>query len=149
MSQAIWFFQGTQCLRTCCLYWEALLPSHAQADTYMFHLPFITAALSRWSMLAASPKEAITRWEAAWCNAMLEVLASPAPRLAANVSAYGLSVPLAMESGSLVTLLKRILAPGATAHQSHSSYSDGQVSAALPQMFQSFLWVETRTIMRL
>ena len=62
------------------------------------------------------------------CDAMLDVLASPVPRLAANVSAYGLSVPLAMESGSLVTLLKRILTPVSSAE--HGSYSDGQVIAA-------------------
>jgi len=128
--------------RLSCLYMHRLILRWAIC-------PFIAAALREWTVPPGSPKEAITRWEAAWCDAMLEVLASPAPRLAANVSAYGLSVPLAMESGSLVTLLKRILAPGATAHQSHSSYSDGQVSAALPQISQSFLWVETRTIMRL
>ncbi len=80
-------------------------------------------------MHAGTPKAAIVQWEAAWCDAMLDVLASPVPRLAANVSAYGLSVPLAMESGSLVTLLKRILTPVSSAE--HGSYSDGQVIAAL------------------
>ena len=70
-------------------------------------------------------------WESAWVDAMLEALASPAPRLAANVSAYGLSVPLAMESGSLVTLLRRILAPVSAAEHPHGSYSDGQVLAPL------------------
>ena len=66
---------------------------------------------------------------------MLEALASPMPRLAANVSAYGLSVPLAMESGSLVTLLRRILAPDAAAEQPHGSYSDGQVACHLTADF--------------
>ncbi len=72
---------------------------------------------------AGSPSEALARWEAAWCNAMLEALASQQPRLAANVSAYALSVPLAMESGSLVTLLRRILEDDA----SGGFRSDGQV----------------------
>lgn len=74
-------------------------------------------------MRAGSPDEALARWEAAWCDAMLEALASPQPRLAANVSAYALSVPLAMESGSLVTLLRRILEDKG----SGGSHSDGQV----------------------
>lgn len=80
---------------------------------------------------AGTPKEAIAKWEAAWIDAMLDALASPVPRLAANVSAYGLSVPLAMESGSLVTLLRRILAPASAAGPSHGSYSDGQVVTAM------------------
>ena len=88
-------------------------------------------ALKSLCMHAGTPKEAITRWEAAWIDAMLEALASPVPRLAANVSAYGLSVPLAMESGSLVTLLRRILAPASAAGSPHGSYSDGQVVIAL------------------
>ena len=79
-------------------------------------------------MLPGSPKEAIARWEAAWCDAMLGALASSEPRLAANVSAYGLSVPLAMESGSLVTLLRRILSPDFTAGLPEGSFSDGQVT---------------------
>ena len=70
--------------RLSCPYMHRLIPTWAIC-------PFIAAALSKWTVLAGSPKEAITRWEAAWCDAMLEVLASPAPRLAANVSAYGLS----------------------------------------------------------
>ena len=87
--------------------------------------------LSSERMHAGSPKDAIARWEAAWCDAILEALASPAPRLAANVDHFGLSVPLAMECGSLVTLLRRILAPASAAEQNHGSYSDGQVCPAL------------------
>ena len=83
------------------------------------------------SMHAGSPKEAIAQWEAAWCDAMLEALASSLPRLAANVSAYGLSVPLAMESGSLVKLLSRILTTVSGVGQVHGSYSDGQVCPVL------------------
>jgi hypothetical protein len=74
-------------------------------------------------MRAGSPNGALARWEAAWCDAMLEALASPQPRLAANVSAYALPVPLAMESGSIVTLLRRILDDKA----SGGLHSDGQV----------------------
>ena len=78
-------------------------------------------------ILAGSPIEALSMWEGAWCNAMLDVLASPAPRLSANVSTYALSVPLAMESGSLITLLQRILA---AAQVSDGTAPDGQVSTS-------------------
>ncbi len=76
-------------------------------------------------MLAGSSREALSKWEDAWCDAMLEVLASSEPRLSANVSTYALSVPLAMESGSLITLLQRILA---AVKMSDGTVPDGQVS---------------------
>ena len=79
-------------------------------------------------MLAGSSREALGGWEDAWCDAMLNVLASPEPRLSANVSTYALSVPLAMESGSLITLLQRILA---AAKMSDGTVPDGQVSISL------------------
>ena len=75
-------------------------------------------------LLAGSSREALSRWEDAWCSPMLEVLASPEPRLSANVSTYALSVPLAMESSSLVTLLQRILA---AAEVSDGAVPGGQV----------------------
>ena len=97
-------------------------------------------------VLAGSSREALSRWEGAWCDAMLEVLASPEPRLSANVSTYALSVPLAMESGSLITLLQRILA---AAKASDGTVPDGQVS--IPQHANSHMadtcaWGVPRTL---
>ena len=69
---------------------------------------------------------------------MLEALTSPNPRLAANVSVYGLPVPLMMDSGSLIPLLNTILAPAFAAPKPGSS-PDGQVSTLAP--FRAAAWL--------
>jgi hypothetical protein len=57
---------------------------------------------------------------------MLEALTSSNERLQANVSVYGLAVPLSMDAGSLVVLLQHILDP-AFAKALPGASPDGQV----------------------
>jgi hypothetical protein len=68
----------------------------------------------------------MARWTQAWVPAMLEALTTSDERLQANVSVYGLPVALAMDSGSLVVLLQRILDP-AFATPAPGASPDGQV----------------------
>lgn len=65
-------------------------------------------------------------WRAAWVPVVLEALTSAKERLQMNVSVYGLPVPLCMDAGSLVVLLRRILDP-AFATPVLGASPDGQV----------------------
>jgi hypothetical protein len=70
---------------------------------------------------------------------MLEALTSADDHLAANASVYALPVPLCMDSGSLVPMLRTVLAP-AFAQPKPGASPDGQVSAGFPLF--SFLFPE-------
>lgn len=69
----------------------------------------------------------MAEWREAWVPAVLEALTSVNERLQNNVSVYGLPVPLCMDSGSLVVLLRRILDPDFISHDPCAS-PDGQVA---------------------
>ncbi len=75
-----------------------------------------------------SHAEGMAHWRNAWVPAMLEALTTADERLQANVSVYGLPVPLSMDSGSLVVLLQHILDPAFAAPAPGAS-KDGQVRA--------------------
>ncbi len=91
-------------------------------DLAQFHL-----SLRNDVLVTGSQEEAMAEWREAWVPAVLEALTSVNERLQNNVSVYGLPVPLCMDSGSLVVLLRRILDPDFITHDPGAS-PDGQVS---------------------
>ena len=94
-------------------------------------LSFSMRELTRVRVCAGNYAEKLARWQGAWIPPMLGALTSRDPRLAANVSVYGLPVPLMMDSGSLVPLLHTILSPAFAAPAPGAS-PDGQVSILAP-----------------